>query len=107
MITAEANERMTQTGKGSPMGELLRRYWHPIAAETEFEDRSTKQIRLLGEDLVLCRDRSGSYGLHCPHRRADLSYGFIEESGLRCSYHGWAVNEHEDCLAAPFEEIAS
>ncbi len=89
--------------KGTPMGELLRRYWHPIAAVTEFEDKSTKQVRLLGEDLVLYKDRSGTYGLlglHCPHRRADLSYGFVEECGLRCSYHGWAFDEKGNCISA-------
>ena len=92
------------------MGELLRRYWHPIAAETEFDNKSTKQLRLLGEDLVLYRDRSGAYGLlalHCPHRRADLSYGYVEQHGLRCSYHGWAFNEHGECVGAPFEEAVA
>lgn len=110
MLSVEDNLRMTQVGKGTPMGELLRRYWHPIAAATEFEDKSTKQVRLMGEDLVLYKDRSGTYGLlalHCPHRRADLSYGFVEECGLRCSYHGWAFDEAGNCLSAPFEDSSS
>ena len=63
MLTVEENARFTQTGKGTPMGELLRRYWHPIAAATEFEDKSTKPVRLMGEDLVLYKDRAGTYGL--------------------------------------------
>ena len=107
MLTVEDNLHLTQTTKGTPMGELLRRYWHPIAAVTEFEDRATKQIRLLSEDFVLYKDRSGVFGLldlHCPHRRADLSYGFVEECGLRCSYHGWAFDEKGDCISAPFED---
>jgi 5,5'-dehydrodivanillate O-demethylase oxygenase subunit len=110
MRTVEENIRMTQTGKGTPMGELLRRYWHPIAAVTEFEEQSIKQVRLMGEDLVLYKDRSGTYGLlalHCPHRRADLSYGFVEECGLRCNYHGWAFDEKGNCIAQPFEDIIS
>jgi len=110
MLSVEDNLGMTQVGKGTPMGELLRRYWHPIAAATEFEDKSTKQVRLMGEDLVLYKDRSGTYGLlalHCPHRRADLSYGFVEECGLRCSYHGWAFDEAGNCLSAPFEDSSS
>src|SRR5487761_2598337 len=110
MLSVEENERMTRVGRGPPMGELLRRYWHPIAAATEFDDKSTKQVRLLGEDLVLYKDRSGSFGLlalHCPHRRADLSYGFVEEHGRRCSYHGWAFDEQGNCLAAPFEDTVS
>jgi 5,5'-dehydrodivanillate O-demethylase oxygenase subunit len=101
---------MTQTAKGTPMGELLRRYWHPIAAAGEFDDQPTKQVRLLGEDLVLYKDRSGTYGLlalHCAHRRADLSYGFVEDCGLRCSYHGWAYDEKGACISAPFEDVAS
>ena len=106
-LSTEENLRLTQTSKGTPMGELLRRYWHPVAAVTEFDDKSTKQVRLLSEDLVLYRDRSGTFGLmelHCPHRRADLSYGFVEETGLRCSYHGWAFDETGACISAPFED---
>ena len=110
MFTKEDNLRLTQTGKGTPMGELLRRYWHPIAAVTEFEDKSTKPVRLMGEDLVLYKDRSGTWGLlalHCPHRRADLSYGFVEECGLRCSYHGWAFDEKGNCISQPFEDTVN
>jgi 5,5'-dehydrodivanillate O-demethylase oxygenase subunit len=110
MLSVEDNILLTQTGKGTPMGELLRRHWHPIAAATEFEDKSTKQVRLLSEDLVLYKDRSGTFGLlalHCAHRRADLSYGFVEECGLRCSYHGWAFDEAGNCLSAPFEDSSS
>lgn len=92
------------------MGELLRRYWHPIAAETEFEDLSIKPVRLMGEDLVLYRDREGTFGLvdrHCPHRRADMSYGFVEECGIRCSYHGWKFNETGTCVHQPFEDAVN
>jgi 5,5'-dehydrodivanillate O-demethylase len=91
------------------MGELLRRYWMPIAAVAELEDKPTKPVRLLGEDLVLYRDTRGTHGLldrHCAHRRADLSYGMVEECGLRCNYHGWLYGEQGHCLAQPFEEIA-
>jgi 5,5'-dehydrodivanillate O-demethylase len=108
MLDVENNRRYTQVGRGTPMGELLRRYWHPIAAATEFEERTTKPVRLMGEDLVLYKDRSGTYGLvelHCPHRRADLSYGFVEETGLRCSYHGWAFDEAGNCISQPFEDV--
>lgn len=110
MLSVEDNTRLSQTTKGTPMGELLRRHWHPIAAVTEFEDKSTKQVRLLSEDLVLYRDRAGTFGLlglHCPHRRADLSYGYVEECGLRCSYHGWAFDEKGNCIAQPFEDTSS
>lgn len=110
MLSLEDNLLLTQTSKGTPMGELLRRHWHPIAAVAEFEDRSTKQVRLLGEDLAIYKDRSGIYGLmelHCPHRRANLSYGFVDETGLRCSYHGWGFDAQGNCFSAPFEDTVS
>ena len=72
---------LTETSAGTPMGELLRRYWWPIAGASEFERPGTLALRLLGEDLVLYQDLGGRYGLldrHCRHRRADLGYGFVE-----------------------------
>ena len=78
MLTAEENERLTRVGPGTPMGNLLRRYWHPVAGLAEMDDRWTKRVRILGEDLVLYKDRSGGFGLigeACPHRRASLAYG--------------------------------
>src|SRR5271170_2876086 len=96
MLTELENRRLTQVGRETPMGELLRRFWMPIAAETEFDREPIKAVRLMGEDLVLYRDLAGTYGLverHCAHRRADLAYGFVEECGIRCNYHGWAFNQ--------------
>ena len=110
MLTEVQNRRLTQVGRGTPMGELLRRYWMPVAAEDEFERNPIKAIRLMGEDLVLYRDMAGTYGLvdrHCPHRRADLSYGFVEECGIRCNYHGWHFDATGRCIEQPFEDIAN
>jgi 5,5'-dehydrodivanillate O-demethylase len=107
MLNAEENKRLTETGRGTPMGELLRRYWHPIAAVAEFDECSLKQIRVLGEDLVLYKDKRGTFGLldvHCPHRRASLAYGLVETTGLRCHYHGWCFDEAGKCLEQPFED---
>lgn len=104
------NEKLTRVGPGTPMGELLRRHWHPIAAVAELEDNGMKAVRLLGENLVLYRDGSGSFGLvdrHCPHRRADMSYGYLESCGLRCSYHGWLWNHEGRCLEQPYEDSAN
>ena len=87
MLTAEENKRLTQVGPGTPMGELMRRYWHPVAGAIELKDTATKSVRILGEDLVLYKDRSGTLGLideSCPHRRINLLYGIPEEDGLRC-----------------------
>ena len=107
MFSEEQNRLLTEVGAGTRMGELLRRYWLPIAAVADLDAAPVKPIRLLGEDLVLYRDRSGNYGLidrHCSHRRADLSYGWVEECGLRCNYHGWLWDRTGRCLAQPFEE---
>ena len=110
MLSDEQNRRLTQVGAGTPMGELLRRYWMPIAAVAELDDKATKPMRLLGEDLVLYRDQAGTYGLldrHCAHRRADLSYGWVEGCGLRCNYHGWVWDHTGKCLEQPFEEVTN
>ena len=107
MLTIEENDRLTQVGPGTPMGEMLRRYWYPIAAVSQMKDKFTKKIRLLGEDLILYRDRSGSFGLiepHCAHRRMNLIYGIPEEHGLRCPYHGWLYDATGQCIEQPYEE---
>jgi 5,5'-dehydrodivanillate O-demethylase len=109
MLSETENKTLMQVGPGTPMGDLLRYYWMPIAAVSELDETATKTVRLLGEDLVLYRDKAGTYGLidlHCPHRRADLSYGFVEDCGLRCNYHGWAFDENGRCIDQPFEETA-
>jgi 5,5'-dehydrodivanillate O-demethylase len=92
------------------MGALLRRYWTPIGGASELDANPIKAVRLLGENLVLYRDLSGRYGLvdrHCPHRRADLSYGWVEETGIRCSYHGWLMDQTGQCIEQPYEDTAS
>lgn len=108
MLTKEKNEMLTRVGPGTPMGELLRRYWQPIGGASALDSNPIKPIRLLGEDLVVYKDLSGRYGLidrHCPHRRADMSYGWVEEHGVRCSYHGWLVNELGKTLEQPYEDL--
>jgi 5,5'-dehydrodivanillate O-demethylase len=110
MLTVEENNQLTRVGSGTPMGELLRRYWHPIAALSEMNDRWTKRVRLLGEDLVLYKDRSGSFGLIaelCPHRSASLAYGIPESDGIRCAYHGWKFNAAGSCIDQPNEPAGS
>ncbi|MEK9658403.1 MAG: aromatic ring-hydroxylating dioxygenase subunit alpha [Chloroflexota bacterium] len=107
MLSAEENAQLTQVGPGTLMGGLLRRYWHPFSAQGELDERATKDVTLLGEELVAYRDGSGTYGLidrSCPHRRVDLSYGIPEEHGLRCMYHGWLFDETGACTEQPFEE---
>ena len=74
------------------MGELQRRYWHPIATLPELDEEPVLAVKLLGERLALYRTEAGDLGLvseRCPHRGASLAYGIPEEDGLRCPYHGW------------------
>jgi 5,5'-dehydrodivanillate O-demethylase len=106
MLSAEDNKRLTEVGAGTFMGELLRRYWHPIAAVGELDENPVKPVRLLGEDLVLYRDRSGTFGLidrFCAHRRANLMLGIPHTKGLSCHYHGWRFDETGQCIQQPAE----
>jgi 5,5'-dehydrodivanillate O-demethylase len=92
MITPVMNERLTQVGPGTPCGELMRRYWIPIAPFAQLLENPVRKVRILGEDLTLYRDRSNGLGLigdRCLHRRVDLQFGIPDERGLRCPYHGW------------------
>jgi 5,5'-dehydrodivanillate O-demethylase len=110
MLTVEENNQLTRVGSGTPMGELLRRYWQPIAALSEMNDRWTKRVRLLGEDLVLFKDRSGRFGLiaeFCPHRNVSFAYGIPETDGIRCAYHGWKFNGAGACIEQPNEPDGS
>ncbi len=110
-LTEEENRKLTQVGPGTPGGDLLRRYWHPIAGLHQLtDDAPTAHVRLLGEDLVLFRDRSGHVGLladHCSHRGASLLYGRVEERGIACAYHGWLYDTEGHCLETPAEPADS
>src|SRR3954453_9769257 len=111
MLTREENETLTRVGPGTPAGQLLRRYWHPVAVVQELtESEPTKFVRVLGEDLVLFRDKSGNIGLiqdHCAHRGASLLYGRVEERGISCAYHGWLYDTADNCLETPAEAADS
>ena len=100
-----SDEELVRVGKGTPAGELLRRYWWPIAASEELTDLP-KKVRLLGEDLILFRDRQGAAGLvypRCIHRGTSLFYGRVEETGIRCCYHGWLFDTQGRVLEMPCE----
>src|SRR5262245_38827890 len=109
MLSIEDNKLLTEVGPGTPMGDLMRRYWQPVCALDEVLQSPfrTKELLILGEDLVAFCDRSGRAGLmarHCTHRRANLAYGIVEEDGLRCVYHGWKFNHEGVCVDQPFED---
>jgi 5,5'-dehydrodivanillate O-demethylase len=107
MITAEENEMMTRVGKGTPAGELLRRYWYPVTIAAELtHENPTLFVRMLGEDLVIFMDKSGRVGLladKCSHRNASLVYGRVEERGISCAYHGWLYDCEGTILETPPE----
>ena len=101
MLDKAKNRLLTDVEPGSAMGDYLRRYWHPIAGAADFDQVSIKPIRLFGENLVLYKDLSGTFGLverQCAHRSADLAYGFVEKFGIRCNYHGWLYDQCGRCL---------
>ena len=107
MLNQETNELLTRVGPGTPCGELLRRYWHPVGYSSELSKAGeTRKVRVLGEDLVLARTEGGDVLLvqeRCPHRGASLLYGFVEGEQIRCAYHGWLYNSAGECVERPFE----
>jgi nitrite reductase/ring-hydroxylating ferredoxin subunit len=99
------NADLTRVSKGTPCGELLRRFWHPIMLSAELKDLP-KRARILGEDLVLFRDLQGRLGcldLHCSHRGASLEFAIATDRGLSCCYHGWLYDIDGTILETPGE----
>ncbi len=106
MLSGADNEFLTRSRKGTPMGELMRRFWMPALLSEELPERDgpPKKIKLLGEDLLAFRDTDGKVGIvepHCPHRGANLYYGRNEECGLRCAFHGWKFDVDGNCVDLP------
>ena len=102
----EFDKIIAKVGPGSPCGEFLRRYWHPIALSSELK-KQPKSVKVLGEDLILFRTPKGDLGLvhkNCPHRNASLAYGKCEDKGIRCCYHGWLFSPDGEILETPGEE---
>ena len=96
---------LVRVSRGSPAGEWLRRYWHVVGSSQELKD-IPQAVKVLGEELVLFRDRAGRVGLlglYCSHRGTSLEYGDIENGGLRCAYHGWLYDVAGNCLEQPAE----
>jgi 5,5'-dehydrodivanillate O-demethylase len=111
MLTNKEMDFLTRVGPGTPAGELLRRYWYPIAVAEELtQEEPTKFVRVLGEDLVLFRDKQGRVGLladRCSHRGVSLLYGRVEERGIACAYHGWLYDIEGNCVECPAEPEGS
>jgi phenylpropionate dioxygenase-like ring-hydroxylating dioxygenase large terminal subunit len=108
MLSQADNELLTRIGPGSPMGELIRRFWLPALLVSELpENNGTPvRVRLMGENLVAFRDTEGRIGLLdelCPHRGASLALGVNEACGLRCIFHGWKFDVNGQCTDTPTE----
>jgi phthalate 4,5-dioxygenase oxygenase subunit len=108
MLSVNDNEKLTKVGPGTPMGELMRRYWQPVllVREVAEPDGDPIRVRILGEDLVAFRDTRGKVGLiaeWCPHRLTSMFLGRNEENGLRCVYHGWKFDVNGACVDMPNE----
>ena len=106
-MTKEHNERLTRVGRGTPCGELLRRYWHVLCGSGEVTaEKPRKRVRIMGEDLLVLLSPSGEIVCmeeRCPHRRASFYFGFLEPEGIRCCYHGWKFDYQGQCIEQPFE----
>lgn len=113
MLNREVNEMLTRIGPDTPAGRLLRRYWHPICLVSELtKENPKKRVQIMGEELVVFRlpaengEKAVQYGClaeHCSHRGTSLYYGFVEEDGIRCAYHGWKYDVEGKCIEQPFE----
>jgi phthalate 4,5-dioxygenase oxygenase subunit len=103
MLTPEINELLTRVGPGTPMGDVLRRYWMPALLSFELPESDCPPVRfkILGENLVGFRDTShriGTVAEMCPHRGTSLWLGRNEDDGLRCVYHGWKFDVNGQCV---------
>jgi phenylpropionate dioxygenase-like ring-hydroxylating dioxygenase large terminal subunit len=100
-------QHLTRTNAGTPAGDLLRRYWQPVAMSGDLVAGGAPLAeRVMGDDIVVFRDedgRAGALALKCAHRCADLSYGRVEAGGIRCVYHGWVFDVNGACLEQPAE----
>ena len=105
-MNKEDNDTLCRVGKGTPMGELLRRYWLPAALSADLPepDGDPIRVRLVGQDFVAFRDSDGRVGIldeHCPHRRASLVLGRVGHGGIECLYHGWRFSVEGRILQMP------
>ncbi len=103
------DEELTRVGPGTLCGEYLRRFWQPVILSSELGELP-RRLRILGEDLVAFRDKSGAVGLlelHCPHRGTSLEFGLIGDKGIRCCYHGWLFDVDGTIIETPGEPADS
>jgi phenylpropionate dioxygenase-like ring-hydroxylating dioxygenase large terminal subunit len=112
MLSQDDNDLLTQTGPGTPMGEVFRRNWLPILISSELpgNDCPPVRVQVLSERLIAFRDSDGKLGLvdeFCAHRGISLWFGRNEEGGIRCPYHGWKYDVEGNCTDIPSESTDS
>lgn len=111
MLSAEKNDAITRVGPGTPMGNLMRCYWHPVGLSANVKaDGQPHMVTVLGEDLTLFRNDAGVPALvarRCAHRLTSLGYGRVEDGGIRCPFHGWLYGTDGRCIQTPAEPDAS
>jgi len=108
MLKKEQNDLVTQTGPGTPMGNLFRRYWLPLLLSEQLPtaDGEPVRVEILSEKLLAFRDTSGRLGVideFCAHRGVSLWFGRNEANGIRCPYHGWKFDYSGQCVDVPSE----
>ncbi len=105
----DEDTELTHVGPGTPGGEYQRRFWQPVCFSDDLGELPLR-VKMLGEDLVAFRDKSGAVGLlelHCPHRGTSLEFGLVGEQGIRCCYHGWLFGADGKILETPGEPADS
>ena len=108
-VKPDYDHLISHTDSGTPGGEYMRRYWHPVALSSDVTNVPL-EIKILGEELVIFRTTEDKIGLvhkHCTHRRASLAFGKSEKNGIRCCYHGWLFSPDGEILETPGEEPGS
>jgi 5,5'-dehydrodivanillate O-demethylase len=98
---------LPQTSPDTPMGKLMRRFWHPVGRSELLKPGKARPVRVLSEDLTLYRGDGGEphlVGGRCPHRRTLLHTGWVQGDNIRCMYHGWQFNGMGACIQRPAED---
>ena len=76
MLSQEENQLFTRVGPGTPMGEMLRRYWHPVGC-SEFVTKKPQRVKVLGSaSHVVGRSPSP-----CPWTHVEEGFGVPPAQG--------------------------
>ena len=105
MLSEVHSRLITEVGRDTPMGRLMREYWIPVMRSSRLEPGGAPlRLTILGEKLVAYRLETGEAGVldeACPHRGASMALARNEKCGLRCIYHGWKIAPSGELIEAP------